>query len=260
MLSEKEIKEEAMSNTVSETEQTKLNPIEDQRAEALKHYEEASSAIHHWSSFVSNAIKAYNPASATPVEDGLRWVKGLAENIQHHIDMWSDEPDRVIRLVQRELDAFATERCPDCGYKYTDMGVCCGNCIERKYPSSPTPSPSIEAGLPINTFHAECPKCGEKIDIIPPHNTVIRQDEDWLPKWNSSEYLERLKKLQNQPSIEGLSKEGIKDFLRNKIKNVNINVTFAGWIDGHLNINDIANWIEEYKNQPTPASSKEDKK
>lgn len=38
-----------------------LNPIEDQRAQALKHYEEASSAIHHWSSFVDKAIKSYNP-------------------------------------------------------------------------------------------------------------------------------------------------------------------------------------------------------
>ena len=37
-------------------------PFEELRQEALKHYEEASSAIHHWSSFVDKAIKAYNPS------------------------------------------------------------------------------------------------------------------------------------------------------------------------------------------------------
>jgi hypothetical protein len=44
--------------------QTALNPIEDQRAAALKHYQEASAAIHHWSGFVEAAIKAYNPTPA----------------------------------------------------------------------------------------------------------------------------------------------------------------------------------------------------
>lgn len=49
-------------NTETNTEtDTKINPIEDQREEALKHYEEASLAIHHWSSFVVAAIRAYNP-------------------------------------------------------------------------------------------------------------------------------------------------------------------------------------------------------
>jgi hypothetical protein len=32
-------------------------PLEDLRKQALEHYKEASSAIHHWSSFVENAIK-----------------------------------------------------------------------------------------------------------------------------------------------------------------------------------------------------------
>lgn len=44
-------------------EQSAQTPLEDLRKDALKHYEEASSAIHHWSSFVENAIKAYNPES-----------------------------------------------------------------------------------------------------------------------------------------------------------------------------------------------------
>jgi hypothetical protein len=36
--------------------------FEDLREAALKHYDEASSAIHHWSSFVVSAIKAYQPS------------------------------------------------------------------------------------------------------------------------------------------------------------------------------------------------------
>lgn len=38
-----------------------INPIEEQRKEALRHYEEVSSAALHWSGFVEAAIKAYNP-------------------------------------------------------------------------------------------------------------------------------------------------------------------------------------------------------
>lgn len=41
-------------------------PIEDLRLQALIHYDEASSAIHHYSSFVKNAILAYNPKSVEP--------------------------------------------------------------------------------------------------------------------------------------------------------------------------------------------------
>lgn len=44
-------------------------PIEDLRKNALKHYEEASSVVCHWSSFVESAIKAYNPES-TPSNVG----------------------------------------------------------------------------------------------------------------------------------------------------------------------------------------------
>ncbi len=39
----------------------KKTPIEDLRRESLRHYEKASSAIHHWDSFVANAIKNYDP-------------------------------------------------------------------------------------------------------------------------------------------------------------------------------------------------------
>jgi len=40
---------------------TYINSIEDQRKEALRHYEEASKAVCYWSGFVEAAIKAYNP-------------------------------------------------------------------------------------------------------------------------------------------------------------------------------------------------------
>jgi hypothetical protein len=45
-----------------------FNPIEDQSKQALAHYEEASKAIYHWSSFVE-AIKAYKPNSEQKVKE-----------------------------------------------------------------------------------------------------------------------------------------------------------------------------------------------
>ena len=50
---------------------TYKNPIEEQRKEALKHYEEVSSQCHHWSSFVEAAIKAYNPPVSEPVPEKI---------------------------------------------------------------------------------------------------------------------------------------------------------------------------------------------
>jgi hypothetical protein len=45
----------------NQANKTVANPLEEQRAEALRHYDELSSKCHHWSSFVANAIKAYTP-------------------------------------------------------------------------------------------------------------------------------------------------------------------------------------------------------
>lgn len=50
---------------------TTINPIEEQRAEALRHYEEVSSQCCHWSSFVEAAIKAYNPSVSEPVKERI---------------------------------------------------------------------------------------------------------------------------------------------------------------------------------------------
>lgn len=66
---------------VNGNDRTCVNPWEDQRAEALRHYEEVSTAAHHWSSFVENAIKAYQQPSSSPpagVEQRAKggiWVK-----------------------------------------------------------------------------------------------------------------------------------------------------------------------------------------
>lgn len=43
------------------TSETNETPLEDRRSQALRHYEEASMAIRHWSSFVASAIKSYDP-------------------------------------------------------------------------------------------------------------------------------------------------------------------------------------------------------
>jgi len=51
-------------------EKTFKNPIEEQRKAALEHYEQASRAANHWSSFVESAIKAYSPESCPPPVSG----------------------------------------------------------------------------------------------------------------------------------------------------------------------------------------------
>jgi hypothetical protein len=43
------------------TEHTKETPLEDLRLQALIHYDEAAGAIHHYSSFVKDAILSYTP-------------------------------------------------------------------------------------------------------------------------------------------------------------------------------------------------------
>lgn len=53
-------------------ERTKKNPIEDQRKQALEHYEDVSKKACHWSSFVKDAILAYNPDSAPSQVDGYQ--------------------------------------------------------------------------------------------------------------------------------------------------------------------------------------------
>jgi hypothetical protein len=81
--------------TPNPEEQTCKTPIEELRASALKHYEEASSAIHHWSSFVENAIKAYNPAPSTdaPVLNApktdfqIAWDIALSKDKPFYIDI-----------------------------------------------------------------------------------------------------------------------------------------------------------------------------
>lgn len=84
-----------------EIEQPAINPIEDQRVQALKHYEEASSAIHHWSSFVESAIKAYNPQPQPP--SLLREVIGEMESEANLLTGTEDKSERKKKKVKRRV-------------------------------------------------------------------------------------------------------------------------------------------------------------
>ena len=74
-------------------DRTCINPIEDQRKQALAHYDEASSAIYHWSSFVENAIKAYDPEDETmaKLKKENKDVKKEIERIKNHFRKVCDE-------------------------------------------------------------------------------------------------------------------------------------------------------------------------
>lgn len=58
-----------------------VNPWEDQRKAALEHYREVSTRCSHWSSFVENAIKSYQPEEykAQPVVDTRKEAELLKE-------------------------------------------------------------------------------------------------------------------------------------------------------------------------------------
>lgn len=70
---------------MTQEEESKITPLEEQRREALEHYNKASVAVHHWSSFVEAAIKAYNP---TPTADAER---GAEEILFKHWKKWMEK-------------------------------------------------------------------------------------------------------------------------------------------------------------------------
>lgn len=83
------------------TEQPCKTPLEDLRNEALRHYEEASSAIHHWSSFVENAIKTYNPESGQQTTSD---VKQAAKEMACKFMAWYvDDPNEEVTKALMEL-------------------------------------------------------------------------------------------------------------------------------------------------------------
>ena len=81
-------------------EKTLKNPLEDQRRSALEHYEQASKAVHHWSSFVESAIKAYNPESCPPPVS--------AEVVSHN--EWFNSQSDVRQLLLLHPDGEMIER------------------------------------------------------------------------------------------------------------------------------------------------------
>lgn len=93
-------------------DKTCVNPIEDQRKAALKHYEEASAAIHHWSSFVQRAIETYNPLATEALaykkeDDEVEFLKSLSAKIgkngfgndpNKQADCFLTISDRILKL------------------------------------------------------------------------------------------------------------------------------------------------------------------
>lgn len=101
-------------------------PLEDLRMDALKHYEEASSAIHHWSSFVESAIKAYNPDNQTPKgeEQGLKYfientntgewyfveLPDTVPILPHFSNNWTRNPHEAMAFNSfEEAEAYRTD-------------------------------------------------------------------------------------------------------------------------------------------------------
>ena len=94
-------------------EQPCKTPLEDLRKQALAHYEEACNAITHWSSFVSDAIKAYNPEKPKAVNSDyntLLAVKKIANNALY-FDDGSDYISALWEILQT-IDGKKYEACP----------------------------------------------------------------------------------------------------------------------------------------------------
>jgi hypothetical protein len=93
--------------------------FEDLREAALKHYDEASSAIHHWSSFVVSAIKAYHSSpnqtpSPQPGNEGQEWKKKADEFWEYNADHPSQSvidwiEQNVVTPLQSQLQAREKE-------------------------------------------------------------------------------------------------------------------------------------------------------
>jgi len=96
-------------------EQTCKTLLEDLRKDALAHYEEASSAISHWSSFVRDAIKAYNPAPPLPVQSD----SGV-EEVLRAIHQNTQGP-RYWPPIKLALDEYASLKTKELGEKINQL-------------------------------------------------------------------------------------------------------------------------------------------
>ena len=88
-------------------EQAAINPIESQREEALKHYQEVSSAAHHWSSFVEAAIKAYNP----PEPPQGKTMEDVIGGLFNDGDILT--ASRIIKLIKSAMSEWASIQTAD---------------------------------------------------------------------------------------------------------------------------------------------------
>jgi hypothetical protein len=85
-------------------ENAKQNPIEDQRKEALRHYDAAARIANHWSSFVRDAILAYNPQSSQEPSQPVR----SAEEVFKELDLYEvvTDNDRVLKAMEAYASQF----------------------------------------------------------------------------------------------------------------------------------------------------------
>lgn len=132
----------------TENEQDKpcVNPIEDKRREALRHYEEAARIANHWSSFVRDAILAYNPIpeQAKPTEQPksaeeilLKIAKKSGYDyfslvVRHY------HPNAVVKLIIDAMTEYATlressaqQRIKELEEQYNALGVKFDKELER---------------------------------------------------------------------------------------------------------------------------------
>ncbi|HQQ81958.1 MAG TPA: MazG-like family protein [Cyclobacteriaceae bacterium] len=90
----------------------KENPIEDQRIDALRHYNEASAAINHWKSFVGDSIKSYRPV-----------FKEIHEERKRQDDKWGQQdhsPADYLMILGEEVGE-ANKAALEWRFGYTGM-------------------------------------------------------------------------------------------------------------------------------------------
>lgn len=85
---------------------TKAVSIEDQRQDALKHYEEASRAINHWKSFVRDAIMAYTGRPFPIPNNRTLVLEQVARERERQDAKWGEqnhEPSIYLMILGEEV-------------------------------------------------------------------------------------------------------------------------------------------------------------
>ncbi len=107
------------------TDSPSINPIEEQRKEALKHYREVSSAANHWSGFVQAAIEAYNPESHFQIGEAKVTYKVALEEIQAVCSYGETSIDLIRRVEKIVEDALQFPTPKNHRWKVRVCGVDC---------------------------------------------------------------------------------------------------------------------------------------